>query len=206
MITQCRKVMKLAIPTFALAVTILAILALRDAIRERALNERLSAKLALISVTRSLNPPVSPQSPRIERHDLVRTGSAVTTKPIDLEPVREIALPSADEAIHKDRHDIEDRYAELFRSLKLSPEAETKLEDYLADRDNIGLQVREAMQSQGVAHDKNLLEASIASEVNEVNDRIRSLIGTDGFEQLLTFEKNAMLSLGKGSSAPSGTP
>lgn len=87
---------------------------------------------------------------------------------------------------------LDQRYAALFRKLKLSPADLEKFKNLLVEKQMSGLDVMRAAQSQGLNPDSNPagFSALMTKAQGEVDDNIRSLLGDQGFGQFQDYNQN----------------
>jgi hypothetical protein len=77
---------------------------------------------------------------------------------------------------------IQQQFGDTFAAMKLPPEELAKLRELLVARNDAVMDANEAAQQAGLSPRETGMAVSQAQ--NEVNDEIKALIGTDGFQQL----------------------
>ncbi len=87
---------------------------------------------------------------------------------------------------------LDQRYAALFRKLKLSPADLEKFKNLLVEKQMSGLDVMRAAQTQGLNPATNGAELSslMTKAQGEVDDSIKGLLGDQGFNQFQDYSKN----------------
>lgn len=90
------------------------------------------------------------------------------------------------------KRSLDQRYATLFRKLKLSPADLDKFKDLLVEKQMSGLDVMRAAQSQGLNPATNPTEFSalMAKAEGEANDSIHTLLGDQSFGQFQDYSQN----------------
>jgi hypothetical protein len=91
--------------------------------------------------------------------------------------------------------DMDRKYGDLFRALKLTPEAAARLRQLLASRENIPFLVETAIENDGMAQDAAMAEELTESENAKLDVQMKEVLGEDGYNKFIDY-KNSMYQQG----------
>lgn len=89
------------------------------------------------------------------------------------------------------RSQLDSRYAELFKNLKLSPADLQKFKDLLVEKQNSFRDVLAAARAQGLdpRQDRDAYRALVQQANQDIDNSIQSMLGADGFAQYKQYEQ-----------------
>ena len=86
--------------------------------------------------------------------------------------------------------DMDRKYGDLFRALKLTPEAAARLRQLLASRENIPFLVETAIENDGMAQDAAMAEELTESENAKLDVQLKEVLGEEGYNKFTDYKNS----------------